>query len=91
MKYAFTTLPSTAHDHKFKVQDTESKGEAFFNISRDVVSIWGNPAVAKMEQYMIGYLKKNGWPKEPVNVTMQNTPKDLSQGIADFAAKSGKK
>ena len=85
MSYAFSTLPSTQRAKKFRVRDPKTKAEAFFTIEKEVLGFWGNPLEAKVEQFMIGYLKKNGWPKEPVEVTPKNTAKDLTSLIAGFS------
>ena len=90
MKYRFFHLPNTEHATKFRVKSQDGKNESDFNFSKAILSMWGNPLEDKLEELMIAYLKRNGWGKQPVNVTTTESPKNLNQYIASLGEKVSK-
>ena len=87
MKYQFTHLPSTAKALKFKVRSQTGGKESFFDISHSVVEVWGNPLEAKLREVMIAYIKKHGWSKEPVTLTLKNSMRNLNRFVASMPPK----
>ena len=87
MTYAFSHLPNTGHAKRFKVRNAQKKDVSFFNFSRSLIGMWGNPLEEKLERFMIAYIKRHGWVKEPVVLDSTNSPKNLSQFIASLQKK----
>ena len=83
MKYRFSPLPNTQAARRYKVQSGDSKTQAFFNFSKEILVIWGNPLETKLHELMIAYVKKNGWAKEPVAIG-DKSPRSLSKYIASL-------
>ncbi len=84
MKYQFTHLPSTANALKFRVRSQEGGKESFFNISHEVIEVWGNPLEAKLRTVMIAYIKRHGWSKDPVAITPKNSLRNLNRYVASL-------
>ena len=81
MKYRFSYMPNTQKARVFRVTSPDKKNESVFNISREMIGIWGNPAESKLEQFMVAYIKKHGWPKQPVTVEVKDCSRNLNQAI----------
>lgn len=81
LQYRFTHLPNTEKALRFRVRGPESGNEAFFNFARPLISVWGNPLEEQLRQLMIAYIRKHGWAKEPVTMTLENTPQNLTNYI----------
>jgi hypothetical protein len=87
MKYRLSTQPNTQHVHCFVIRDFKGTHETRFNISKKTLDIWGKPSVDKLKQFMIAYVKKNGWAKEAVEVTPAKSPRSLSNYITSLQGK----
>lgn len=81
MKYRFSPLPNTAHSKNFTVHSQDNKNKMVFNISKELLEIWGNPLKLHVEQFMIAHVKKHGWAKEPVAIDPAKTPRSLTKSI----------
>lgn len=90
MKYRIAPLPNTQHAHRFVIRDAKGTHETQFNISKESFMVWGKPSTEKLGQFMIAYVKKNGWAKEPVDVCAEKSPRNLGTYIHDLAHAKGK-
>ena len=82
MKYRFTRLPNVEQFHKYKVCGDENKTGIIFKFSYPIIVTWGNPLKEILEQLMIAYIKRNGWPKDTVEFNSKNSPHNLSQYLS---------
>ena len=87
MKYRVSALPNTQHANRFVVRDIKGTHETQFNISKESLLIWGKPDPKKIKHFMIAYVKKNGWVKEPVDVCPKKSPRNLNHYITDLLGK----
>lgn len=87
MKYPVTHLPNTAHALRFKITNEKADKHSEFAIDRKLNDVWGKPAVAKLKEVMVAYVKRHGWPKDPVTLDLKNSPRSLN-GYTAFLAKS---
>ncbi len=87
MQYLFTRLPNQGHAQKYRVRDFKSKSETLFSFSYSIIEIWGKPLEPRLENLMIAYLKKKGWVKEPVVITPENAPRNLTTFLESLQKK----
>ena len=87
MKYVISPLPDTAQARKFSVRSHPPKSESVFSIPRSLLTVWGNPVKDHLNRFMIAYVKKHGWGKEPVVIDAKGTPKNFDQYIASLEKK----
>lgn len=87
MKYRVSSLPNSSHANRFKVNDEQGKHETVFNISKELIDVWGNPLTPKLKTVMVAYIKKHGWAKEPVAVDCKNSPRSLNAYVHALGGK----
>lgn len=87
MKYFVTHLPNSEKSLKFKVRDAQNKNQAYFDLSKSVVEVWGKPDESALKQLMVAHIKKNGWQKAPVVMDEKNSPQNLKTYISSLAKK----
>jgi hypothetical protein len=90
MKYRISPRPNTQHAHCFIVRDEKGTHETLFNISKKSLLIWGKPDKKKLNSFMIAYVKKNGWPKEAVDINPEKNPRNLDTFITSLLHGKGK-
>jgi hypothetical protein len=83
MKYRFSYLPNVEKAKNFKVTSQDNKNASTFKISKEVLIAWGNPKEARLEHFMVAYIKKNGWTKE-VTIDSKDTTRNLNNAIAEL-------
>ena len=81
MKYRVSLIPDSEKTMNFKVWSDEGKEEVIFHFSKQLLSVWGRPLPAKLREVMVAYIKKNGWSKTPVEISLANSLKNLNQQI----------
>ncbi len=91
MQYWFSRLPNSGLAKKFKVRSEKKDHETLFTFPYTILGAWGNPKEHKLEQLMIVYLKRHGWPKAAVEFNIEKTPKNLSNFVASLIEEKEKK
>lgn len=91
MKYNVSHLPNSSHSLNFRVRNPKGKEETVFQISKEAVSVWGNPSEAKLKELMVAHIKKNGWAKETVMICGEKSPRNLTVFIDSMLHGKSKK
>lgn len=87
MKYVISPLPDSAQAKRFSVRSHPVKSESVFSFSRALLTMWGNPLKDQLGRFMIAYVKRHGWGKEPVVINLPGSPKNLNQYISSLEKK----